>query len=540
MINFIFMKQPYIYTDVKYVADRISTCALNHRPFLFAFDFELKQALFVEDPLRQTHLLFRTPLGGNALLRTSCKDVPALLPRVEDEGTYSHRFDVVMAALRRGDSFLTNLTVRTPVESDWTLRQIFEVAYAPYCLYYPDGFVCFSPERFVHVTSDGLISTDPMKGTISAAIPDAQTLILSDAKESAEHATVVDLLRNDLSMNAEKVTVKRYRYITRVGNGNRAILQVSSEIQGQLPNAWRGRLGKVLLDMLPAGSVSGAPKAATLRAIRAAEDVDRGFYTGVFGYYDGETLDSAVMIRFIEQDSCGRLFYRSGGGITAKSLMKNEYNEIMQKIYIPVEERLFSDVICVRDGEFLRLDYHLKRIRKTCEDFFPSFDTSISLEKLREQLPDEAKQGWYKCRIVYGESLQSVEFAAYHPKKVERVSLVYDDSISYGYKYLDRSALSQCVAKGGTDDVIIVKNGWVTDSSFCNLVFEEESGRLFTPKEALLKGTYRQWLLDNGLVEEKSIDPSDLKSYKKVYFVNAMRDLANCTQMDVADVMGAK
>ena len=87
--------------------------------------------------------------------------------------------------------------------------------------------------------------------------------------------------------------------------------------------------------MLPAGYVSGAPKPATLDIIREAESEPRGYYTGIFGYYDGKELDTAVMIRFIEQFD-GRYYFRSGGGITAYSDCESEYKEVLSKIYLPI------------------------------------------------------------------------------------------------------------------------------------------------------------------------------------------------------------
>ena len=246
---------------------------------------------------------------------------------------YARRFGTVRRGLLRGDSFLTNLTVRTPVVSGLSLEEIFMRAEAPYLLDVPGRFVCFSPERFVRIAG-GRIATNPMKGTINASVPDARQTILNDPKETAEHNTVVDLLRNDLSIHADRVHVERFRYIDRIATRRGDILQVSSEIAGRLPAGYEARMGDILFDMLPAGSVSGAPKSSTLRIIREAEGEPRGYYTGVFGYFDGQTLDSAVLIRFIEEEQ-GRMYFRSGGGITAYSDCRSEYEEVIEKVYLP-------------------------------------------------------------------------------------------------------------------------------------------------------------------------------------------------------------
>jgi para-aminobenzoate synthetase component I len=113
------------------------------------------------------------------------------------------------------------------------------------------------------------------------------------------------------------------------------ILQTSSEICGTLPEDYTAHLGDIIFRLLPAGSITGAPKPKTVEIIAQAEDYRRGFYTGIMGHYADGQLDSAVMIRFIEQEN-GQLHFKAGGGITAKSRWESEYNEVIQKIYVPI------------------------------------------------------------------------------------------------------------------------------------------------------------------------------------------------------------
>jgi para-aminobenzoate synthetase component 1 len=152
----------------------------------------------------------------------------------------------------------------------------------------------------------------------------------------AEHVTIVDLIRNDLSQVASGVHVSRFRYIDEINTQQKQLLQVSSVVEGVLSDDYRNKLGDILLALLPAGSVSGAPKPKTLEVIAAAEGEPRGYYTGVFGYFDGRNLDSAVIIRYIENRS-GEYFYRSGGGITTQSEVEKEFQEALDKIYVPVD-----------------------------------------------------------------------------------------------------------------------------------------------------------------------------------------------------------
>jgi para-aminobenzoate synthetase component 1 len=201
-------------------------------------------------------------------------------------------------------------------------------------LWWQDEFVVFSPERFVRI-ADGVIRTHPMKGTIDANLPDAAARILNDFKERAEHFTIVDLLRNDLNRVAKKVRVERFRYLDHIITERGSLLQVSSEIAGDMPGDWRDHIGDILLQLLPAGSVTGAPKRKTVEIINAIEGYERGFYTGVFGVFDGQVFDSAVMIRFIENIG-GQLMFKSGGGITALSDARKEYQEMIDKVYVPI------------------------------------------------------------------------------------------------------------------------------------------------------------------------------------------------------------
>ena len=174
-----------------------------------------------------------------------------------------------------------------------------------------------------------------MKGTIDASIPHAKQLILDDEKEAAEHATIVDLIRNDLSLVSENVEVTDYRYIDELKTNDKTLLQVSSEIKGDLKEDYYQNLGTIFDQLLPAGSICGAPKKKTVEIILEAEKYERNFYTGVFGVFDGENLDSAVMIRFIEKNQ-NNFIFKSGGGITAKSKAKAEYEELIQKVYVPI------------------------------------------------------------------------------------------------------------------------------------------------------------------------------------------------------------
>jgi len=303
-------------------------------PCFFAVDFELENGLFLsgEDLKEGGDVRFRVGKFSNAAASKPLGRATRLRALPESFETYRVRFDKVMRAIIDGDSYLANLTIRTPIETDVSLEEIFGAAQSAFALYVKDSFACFSPERFVKIEG-GKVSSFPMKGTAEAASAEALAALMADEKELAEHYTIVDLIRNDLNIFSENVRVERFRYAEKVARfGLPPIFQTSSEISADYPDCVP--LGDYIWAMLPAGSVSGAPKRRTVEILRGVEGEPRGFYAGVFGFFDGKDFDSAVAIRFIEKRG-DSYFYRSGGGITCNSSALYEYREAAAKIYLP-------------------------------------------------------------------------------------------------------------------------------------------------------------------------------------------------------------
>jgi len=305
-------------------------------PFLFIIDFEMKKPLvYPLNDINQNKIQYDIGEHTNAQLSQSINTNFRLDKEPVSFDKYKKGFDLVQENQRNGNSYLTNLTFPTEIKTDIGLKQIFDISRAKYKLWLKDDFVVFSPETFVKIRNRKIFS-HPMKGTIDASIPKAKEKILNDAKEMAEHNTIVDLIRNDLSMVSTNVEVTKFRYVDYLRTSEKDLLQVSSEICGDLPDDYSSGIGDIITTLLPAGSISGAPKKKTVEIIQEAEQQKRGYYTGIAGIFDGKNLDSFVMIRFIEK-SGNRFFYRSGGGITARSDAKKEYNELIDKVYVPVD-----------------------------------------------------------------------------------------------------------------------------------------------------------------------------------------------------------
>lgn len=317
---------------------KVTNFLKEEKPFLFIIDFSKseKMAFTFEEAAEQNIYFNIKGTSNDHNLEKSITDsrpidlqyAPIYLEK------YKKAFDIVKKELRNGNSFLLNLTFPTELKATESLKTIYQKAFAPYKLLYKNNFVVFSPECYIKI-KDGYIHSYPMKGTINSNIPNAKGLLLSNKKELYEHNTIVDLIRNDLSMIAKNVRVNKFRYVEKIKKGNQELLQTSTEIQGKLPLDWKDNFAHLLLKTLPAGSISGAPKKKTLEIIAEVESEPRGFYTGIFGIFDGNQIDSAVSIRYIERIA-GKHYYKSGGGITHLSTLKEEYQELIEKIYVPV------------------------------------------------------------------------------------------------------------------------------------------------------------------------------------------------------------
>ena len=302
-------------------------------PYLFIIDFDIFKPLII--PLKDAEskgIFFYINGMTNSTVRSHGRKKVYLTKEPVDFKIYEKAFKKVQQHLLNGNTYLANLTFETPVQMNIDLRELFIRSRARYKLLFKDKFVVFSPESFISVNGNE-IAAFPMKGTIDESVKNAAAVILHDVKEMAEHATITDLLRNDLSKIASDVRVERYRYIERLVTNSKSLLQVSSEIRGKLRDEIMGKPGNVFSELLPAGSISGAPKKKTVEIIKEVENHSRGYYTGVFGYDNGTRVESGVMIRYIEKRD-GRLYYKSGGGITSMSNAYSEYMEMIDKIYV--------------------------------------------------------------------------------------------------------------------------------------------------------------------------------------------------------------
>ena len=313
----------------------MSALAEKQKPFFFLIDFELEDPIVCPiDKALELGFYFKIKKFKN--FKPKFMDHKPMNLSIDPfpKSLYSKAYKKVIEEIHQGNTFLLNLTFPSKIKTRISFEHLFHVAKAPYKLRYKDHFVIYSPECFIKIIN-GYIYSYPMKGTIDANLHDAKKTLINNAKEINEHNTIVDLIRNDLSKVAKEVQVTRFRYMDKIKTQKNEILHTSSEIRGKLFKGWEKQLPEILLNMLPAGSICGAPKEKTVSIIREVEYEKRGYYTGVFGFFDGKNLDSAVNIRYLEKHQ-GHVRYRSGGGITSLSNLESEYNELIEKIYVPL------------------------------------------------------------------------------------------------------------------------------------------------------------------------------------------------------------
>ena len=321
---------------------KMNQLAQQQRDFFFLINYEMDKCLVCRpEEAADLDIFYRFPCGDNCSSFNG-KSL-AMQPGLQESNleavppaysVYKAAFHQVQREIKMGNTYLINLCFESKILNSISLPQLFKRVKSPYCLLFKDDFLVFSPESFVKIKNNR-IYTYPMKGTINADLKNAEETLLSDEKELAEHYTIVDLLRNDLSIFASNVRVNKFRYLQKIKSGKKSLYQTSSEIEGTLPENFEDQIGEILFSMLPAGSITGAPKKKTVEILSKVENFSRGFYTGITGVYSKGTLDSAVLIRFIEKRNAA-YYYKSGGGITFNSTAENEYRELIDKIYVPI------------------------------------------------------------------------------------------------------------------------------------------------------------------------------------------------------------
>jgi 4-amino-4-deoxychorismate lyase len=197
---------------------------------------------------------------------------------------------------------------------------------------------------------------------------------------------------------------------------------------------------------------------------------------------------------------------------------------------------LCFETICVQQGRLSKLlPYHQARLNRTREAVWPDSEP-IDLQSLLI-VPDSVGPEKYKCRVTYGAEVVTIEWEKYLFRSIQSLRLIEDNYLDYAFKYKNRTALNALHAQRGTcDDVLIVKNGLITDTSYANVAFFDGTS-WYTPAQPLLPGTQRAFLLDEGVIFPKEISAEDLSQYRAVKWFNAMVGWQEGERIDIENLV---
>lgn len=455
---------------------------------------------------------------------------------------YMDAFHQIKRHLADGDTYQVNFTYRLRSPFDGDPREYFGMladdARANYSAFVDTGrfVVCsVSPELFFHL--DGRVLTSlPMKGTAQRALTasgdraEAARLRYSE-KETAENVMIVDMIRNDMGRVADtgSVTVPRLFQIERYPT----VWQMTSTVTCDTDAS----VCEIMKAMFPCASVTGAPKRRTMRIIRELEATPRGVYTGSVGFMaPGREAQFNVAIRTVVVDTEENTAeYGVGGGIVWDSTDDAEYQECLAKAEVLTKrwpDFSLLETMAWKPGEgYLLLKHHMERLLRSAD----YFDIPITEEGVREALAavdTSFGDAAHKVRVLVArggditcetEPMTAVE----EPVRVALAEEPVDTSDPFLYhKTSHRDVYERALAAHpDADEVILVnESGEVTEACNANVVVEIEGGRYTPPVPCgLLAGTYRQWMLENRLVQERVITRDELLAADRVLLVNSVR-----------------
>jgi 4-amino-4-deoxychorismate lyase len=195
---------------------------------------------------------------------------------------------------------------------------------------------------------------------------------------------------------------------------------------------------------------------------------------------------------------------------------------------------LLIETIKISGGQFHNLAFHNERINTARKVLFGCNDTLSIAEHI--SIPPEQGSGIYKCTVKYSNTIGEAEFISYTIRTIRNLKVVECNSIDYAYKFADRTLLSNLFQqRGECDEILIIKNGLITDTSFSNIIFYDGE-KWITPKKPLLKGTKREKLLREGLLKEEDLGTDDLKRFSKACLINSMLEI-NDSCIDIERIL---
>ncbi|MFC4404879.1 aminodeoxychorismate synthase component I [Gracilibacillus xinjiangensis] len=462
---------------------------------------------------------------------------------IRDE-KYKEMIEKIKLLIGQGITYQVNYTTRLKAQFNGDsysfYQQLLRNQSASYCAYLSIEnyqILSVSPELFFHV-NNGRITTKPMKGTIKRGKTLEDDLILKEqlkfsAKDQAENVMIVDLLRNDLGRIAKpgSVNVKKLFEIEQYPTVHQMTSTIEAEIEEDT-TVWDW-----FHALFPCGSITGAPKVATMKHIAEMETTPRDIYCGAIGWI-GPNRQAIfnVPIRTVWINSqTGEALYGTGSGVTWNSSSEDEFKEGMQKAAFLKENRpSFSllESILLEDGIYPLLEYHIKRL----EDSSTYFSYEYNKGNIISALADTAKEypsGKYKVRLIVAKNGEIQINTVSIREIIEPVNAsiankaVSSDNVFLYHKTTHRETYQQFdnqLPKNYMTTLLWNESGYVTEFTIGNVVFEK-GGKFYTPPitDGLLNGIMRSKLIKEKILEEKQIRKEDIDSYEQVWFINSVR-----------------
>jgi 4-amino-4-deoxychorismate lyase len=194
------------------------------------------------------------------------------------------------------------------------------------------------------------------------------------------------------------------------------------------------------------------------------------------------------------------------------------------------------ETIRIEDRQIKNAEFHNRRMNRARADLF-GLPSDVDVSRIIK-IPIGMGMGVFKCRILYDRVIREVQVIPYTPKPVKSLKIVEDNEIDYKYKYADRSRLEGLLSlKGDCHEILIVKDGCITDTSYSNIIFQAEDGNWVTPDTPLLKGTMRQFLLEKREITEERIIPADLSRFTLARMINCMMDIESGHLIGIDDII---
>ena len=465
------------------------------------------------------------------------------LPSRWQEETSAENYEEAIAQihhhLRQGDTYQVNYTVQlkqdlsaNPFATYNRMVVEQEAGYNAYVEHDEMAVISMSPELFFE-QNDRELTTRPMKGTTQRGVTDQEDLaqaswLEQDPKNRSENMMIVDLLRNDMNRISE-VGSEHVERLCQVEQYS-TVWQMTSTIKSQLrPDV---DLVEIFRSLFPCGSITGAPKIATMEIIKNLEPQPRGVYCGTIGLLlpNGRRIFN-VAIRTIQLHQ-EKAIYGVGGGITWDSTWESEYREVHQKAAVLYRKQARFQLITtgrISQKSLLFEDQHLERLTKASRYFSFPFDPEELRQKIEEECQACDSHQDYRLRITLSKSgemeLSRQILAPLSPSFCKAKLCLQEADLNQSFTYF-KTTNRPHLSLGEQEIIYHNVAGELLETSIGNLVLKI-AGKLYTPPTSLgiLPGIYRQHLLETGQVKEKIMTLEDLNQAEAIYGCNAVRGL---------------